>query len=213
MQNWENFPNFTFPVFNKKKQRSKTMRISDDRYSRDRQRYDLALRFIQHEARTRTIRTWTGLTDDRIRKLYRSYVADAGESPLVRHRGKSPQQSGFFVRTPQMRQESAVLASVCYLLGVIPVAHVSDAQRQLPGMNRGEALCEAFETYLQLVPSARISFEHAVFLVTALARGDELRAGPCADCTGLVVLDRYTPAMRRCLACEQSLQGRLVLDA
>jgi hypothetical protein len=69
MQNWENFPNFTFPVFNKKKQRSKTMRISDDRYSRDRQRYDLALRFIQHEARTRTIRTWTGLTDDRIRKI------------------------------------------------------------------------------------------------------------------------------------------------
>jgi hypothetical protein len=46
------------------------MRISDDRYSRDRQRFDLALRFIQHEARTRTIRIWTGLTDDRIRKLY-----------------------------------------------------------------------------------------------------------------------------------------------
>jgi hypothetical protein len=45
------------------------MRISDDRYSRDRQRFDLAVRFIQHEARTRTIRTWTGLTDDRIRKI------------------------------------------------------------------------------------------------------------------------------------------------
>lgn len=117
------------------------------------------------------------------------------------------------MRTPQMRQETAVLASVCYLLGVIPVVHLSDAQRQLPGMHRGEALCEAFETYLRLVPGARISFEHAVFLVTALARGDELRASPCADCTGLIVLDRYTPAVRRCLACEHSLQGRLVLEA
>jgi hypothetical protein len=189
------------------------MRISDDRYSRDRQRYDLALRFIQHEARTRTIRLWTGLTDDRIRKLYRSYVAEEQDSQLIRHRGKSPQQTSFFVRTPQMRQESAVLASVCYLLGVMPGSPVLDAPLSLPGTQRGEALCEAFETYLRLVPTARISFEHAVFFVMALARGDELRAGPCTDCTGLIVLDRYTPTARRCLACEDSLQGRLVLDA
>ncbi len=82
-----------------------TMRISDDRYSRDRQRYDLALRFIQHEARTRTIRTWTGLTDDRIRKLVHSYASDGGTTQITRHRGKSPQQTGFFMRSPQMRQE------------------------------------------------------------------------------------------------------------
>jgi hypothetical protein len=42
---------------------------SDDRYSRKRLCLDLALRFLRHEARTQTIRTWTGLTDDRIRKL------------------------------------------------------------------------------------------------------------------------------------------------
>ena len=54
------------------------MRISDDRYSRDRLRLDLALRFIHHEARTHTIRAWTGLTDDRIRKLYRTYLYEAG---------------------------------------------------------------------------------------------------------------------------------------
>jgi hypothetical protein len=50
-----------------------------------------------------------------------------------------------------------------------------------------------------------------VFLVMALARGDELRATPCTDCTGLIVIDRYSPAMRRCLACEHSSQGRLAL--
>jgi hypothetical protein len=44
------------------------MRVSDDRYTRDRERLDLALRLIHHEARTFTIRQWTGLSDDRIRK-------------------------------------------------------------------------------------------------------------------------------------------------
>ncbi|HEY5019533.1 MAG TPA: hypothetical protein VII17_00805, partial [Steroidobacteraceae bacterium] len=66
------------------------MRIHDDRYSRDRRRFEIALRFIQHEARTHTIRTWTGLTDDRIRKLYRTYVKDGQGVALTRHRGKSP---------------------------------------------------------------------------------------------------------------------------
>jgi hypothetical protein len=45
------------------------MRISDDRYSRERLSLDLAPRLLRHEARTQTIRTWAGLTDDRIRKL------------------------------------------------------------------------------------------------------------------------------------------------
>ena len=187
------------------------MRVSDDRYSRDRQRIDLALRFIHHEARTRTIRTWTGLTDDRIRKLYRSYVADDAAGHITRHRGKSPQQITFFVRTPLMRQEASVLASVFYLLGVMPALQVADAVPHIAGMQRGEALCDAFETYRMLVPSPRISFEHAVFLVTALARGDELKASLCADCMGLIVVDRYSAGQRHCLSCEQSRQGRLPL--
>ena len=45
------------------------MRVSDDRYTRDRQRLDLGLRLIRHEARTFTIRQLTGLSDDRIRKI------------------------------------------------------------------------------------------------------------------------------------------------
>ena len=45
------------------------MRVSDDRYSRDLHRMDLARRMIRLEARTFTIRQWTGLSDDRIRKV------------------------------------------------------------------------------------------------------------------------------------------------
>ena len=68
------------------------MRISDNRYSRDRSRLDLALRFIRHEARTQTIRAWTGLSDDRIRKMYREYMKEPGFA-VSRPRGKSPRQS------------------------------------------------------------------------------------------------------------------------
>jgi hypothetical protein len=187
------------------------MRITDARYSRDRLRFDLALRFIQHEARTRTIRLWTGLTDDRIRKLYRTYITDDGGEEIPRHRGKSPQQAAFFTRSPGMRQETAVLASVFYLLGVMPPAGVADVQRAIPGIQRGEALCEAYETYRRLVPSSRISFEHAVFLVTALARGDELNATLCSDCHSLIVVDRFAVSGRRCYNCEESVQGMLEL--
>jgi hypothetical protein len=187
------------------------MRISDDRYTRDRQRFDLALRFIQHEARTRTIRIWTGLTDDRIRKLYHTYVAEDAGPELARHRGRSPQLATYFTRTPRMRQEAAVLASVCYLLGVMP-AQAAEAARSLPGIQRGEALCEAFEAYRLVVPGPRISFEYAVLLVTTLARGDELRAALCADCASLIVVERVQVRIHRCLSCEQSRQGRLALD-
>src|SRR5271168_4554478 len=96
------------------------MRISDDRYSRDRLLLDIALRFIRHEARTRTIRVWTGLTDDRIRKLYRFYISDSNNSVPPRHRGKSPQQITFFIRSARARQQSALFASLCCLLGALP---------------------------------------------------------------------------------------------
>jgi hypothetical protein len=179
------------------------MRVSDDRYSRDRQRLDVALRFIRHEARTHTIRAWTGLTDDRIRKLYRSYLCGSGAAPVARHRGKSPQQTAFFTRTPRVQQESAVLASLCSLLGVVPTRQLADATRTLPGVARGELLCQAFEAYRALVLSPQITFEHAVFLVTALARGDELHLSGCESCGSLFVADRLALRGGRCPHCAQ----------
>jgi hypothetical protein len=128
------------------------MRISDDRYSRDRQRLDIALRFIENEARTRTIRQWTGLTDDRIRKLYRSYLCDAGARHVQRHRGKSPHQAAHFLRTLRMRQETALLASICSMLGVLPgIGAPPMAARLIPGIRRGQLLCQAFDVYRSLI--------------------------------------------------------------
>lgn len=166
------------------------MRISDNRYTRDRLRLDLALRFMRHEARTHTIRKWTGLTDDRIRKLYRSYLMAADR--IARHRGKSPGQAAFFIRSPRVQQEASVLASLFCMLGVTPTNLVVDAEHPLPGVARGERLCQAFEAYLMLIPASQITFEHAVLLVNELARGVELRLDECQTCGGLLVVDQLT---------------------
>jgi hypothetical protein len=77
---------------------------------------------------------------------------------------------------------------VCSLLGVLPQAGTQFNQRALANLTRGELLCQAFEVYQQLMRSHAISFEHAVFLVTALARGDELALSNCGGCGAVIVL-------------------------
>jgi hypothetical protein len=181
------------------------MRISDDRYDRERLRLELALRFLGHEARTQTIRAWTGLSDDRIRKLYRSYLSQARRR-LPRHRGKSPHQVAYFTRSQQLQLESGWLASMLSLLGVIPVQEPGAAPALLPGLARGALLCAAFESYCTVVPGAQISFEHAVFLASALTRGDQLRLGNCSGCGGLIVTERFLVREPRCYLC--TLAGR-----
>lgn len=177
------------------------MRVSDDRYSRDRLRLDVALRFIRYEARTHTIRAWTGLTDDRIRKLYRSYLTAAQSVPL-RHRGKSPQQPGFFIRTARARLESALFASLCRLSGALPLAAENMAAGTAPSLTRATLLCQAYEAYRALIHPPLISFEHAVFLFDALGRGQDLALAHCSDCGALVVVDRWSLRAARCMPCE-----------
>lgn len=185
------------------------MRISDDRYSRDRLRLDLALRFIHHEARTHTIRAWTGLTDDRIRKLYRTYLHEAGGSGVTRHRGKSPRQAAFFTRSLRMRREAAVFASVSSLFGLIspkPDAAtaivIGQGAQPAPNVARGALLCEAFEAHRALMGESQISFEHAVYLLGALHAGDELRVAHCRDCNGVLVTDRLALRVPVCNDCS-----------
>ncbi|HEY1725421.1 MAG TPA: hypothetical protein VGF89_08360 [Steroidobacteraceae bacterium] len=177
------------------------MRICDDRYSRDRLRFDIALQFIRLEARTHTIRAWTGLSDDRIRKLYRSYLCDERAPSLIRHRGKSPQQVAFFMRTVRSRQEGALLASLYRLLGALPGEPAPELVRTLPSLSRAESLCQAYEAYRGLIPEALISFEHAVFLLTCLVRGDELLLGSCRDCSAALIVDRWSLRAPRCIVC------------
>ena len=73
------------------------MRITDNRYSAELDKYDLAVRMIRHEARTGTIRACTGFSEDRIRKIYGTYFKPVvGTATIRRHRGKSPRRIQHF---------------------------------------------------------------------------------------------------------------------
>ena len=178
------------------------MRITDDRYCRDRQRLDLALRLIGHEARTHTIRSWTGLTEDRVRKLYRTYITEHPGSAITRRRGKSPQRCSFFLRSPRVQQEAAVLAGLFCMAGIVARGWRLDSRAL--SVAQGELLCTAYETYLALVAEPRISFEHAAFLVIAVARGDELALRHCAGCGALTLVDCCTLRATACSVCADA---------
>jgi len=166
------------------------MRVSDDRYTRDRERFDLALRLIRHEARTFTIRKWTGLSDDRIRKLYRSYVSSEQAATVHRHRGKSPRQAAFFFRNAEVSFQAAQLASLFVVYGLLGVSRLGIESRYRVGsLESGALLCLAYEAYVELHLPASISFEHAWFLLLALARRDELGIARCAACGGVRLHD------------------------
>jgi hypothetical protein len=176
------------------------MRICDDRYTRERARLELALRFLRHEARTQTIRAWTGLSDDRIRKLYRSYLGDARrESP--RHRGKSPHQVAYFTRSLRLIEETAALATTLWLTGVLPAPATSEPPGSTAALARGSLLCTAFEAYRLARTAALISFEHTAFLTAVLARGEPLRLAWCGGCGGLMVTETVALRVRPCLHC------------
>lgn len=188
------------------------MRVTDDRYTRDRQRLDLAIRMIRHEARTQTIRTWTGLTDDRIRKLYRAYVQAQSKQPGVavvrRHRGKSPRQAAFFLRNLETRREAAALAGLFALLGLLQEAARDVRAGTQAALRWGDLFCRVYETYRALHRSHRISFEHACHLLHALERRAELALDACPSCDALMVVDMLRTRTPVCAWCEAEQRVR-----
>lgn len=181
------------------------MRVSDDRYTRDRQRLDLALRLIHHEARTFTIRQWTGLSDDRIRKLYRSYVMNHDARRVLRHRGKSPRQAAFFFRNAELNFHAAQLASLFVVYGLLCGSDLElESRYRVGSFESGTLLCQAYEAYLELHAPASISFEHAWFLLLALSRHDELGVARCSVCGGVRLRDLLSKRRLTCGNCEAS---------
>jgi hypothetical protein len=181
------------------------MRITDDRYSRDTARMDLAVRLIRLEARTRTIQRWTGLSDDRIRKLYRSYLRD-NKSNVRRHRGKSPQRSGVFLGTGRTARHATALAALLSALGAVPPnnngGRSANKERVVRTMLPGELICDAYEAYCTLLPSREIGFEHAILLATAISTGRELTLSGCRHCAAPVLTDAITIRLPSCERCE-----------
>jgi hypothetical protein len=183
------------------------MRITDDRYSRDTARMDLAIRLIRLEARTRTIRRWTGLSDDRIRKLYRSYLRDSKAS-VRRHRGKSPQRSSVFLGTGRAARHATALASLLSAIGALPVPANKDRGGR-PALS-GDLVCDAYEAYCSLLPSREIGFEHAILLASALSSGRDLRLAGCRSCASPVLAEAVSLRLPVCERCTPRDDERLL---
>lgn len=176
------------------------MRATDDRYREEKSKFELAMRMIGHEARTGTIRYWTGLSDDRIRKLYSSYFKFGG-APVRRRRGRSPTQIAPLVSTPQRVLESGALAHLLLSSGL----WCNDRSRG-PTLKHnivlGHRFCQCFETYRALVQRASLSFEWGWNLLLTIRRGDELGIVRCKECSVCYVVDLLALPRPRCPSCQ-----------
>ncbi len=190
------------------------MRLTDNRYANERSQFELALRMIHHEARTRTIKECTGLSDDRIRKIYTTYFRDTGEGRVKRRRGKSPQQVGPFVKHPLNRLEATTLIALfcASLLLRIDTANRVHACWPRPDVEYGHRVCRAFETYLLLHPRPKLNFEWAWSLLQNISKNDELLLATCTGCRTRYVQDAYALDHRICPGCEisKSRQSRTI---
>jgi hypothetical protein len=175
------------------------MRATDDRYRGEQVRFELAIRMIGHEARTGTIRFFTGLNDDRIRKLYTTYFK-FNDTPVRRQRGRSPTRVSPLVRTPQRALESGVFANLLLANGLFSLESPPGPALRL-NVDLGHRLCECFETFCVLVPRATLSFEWGFNLLTSMRRGDELGIAHCDACSICYVFDMLSLPRAQCPAC------------
>ena len=180
------------------------MRLTDDRYSGERSQFELALRMIRHEARTRTIRECTGLSDDRIRKLYNRYFRTGGSTSIKRRRGKSPRQITRFVKNSQNQMQATTLVAL-FSAGLLVRIDQDDSVHPCwprPDVEFGHRLCRAYETYLLLHMNPQLSFEWAWNLLQCICYNDELFLANCRNCGVLYVQDAYALDRGSCPACE-----------
>jgi hypothetical protein len=182
------------------------MRITEDRYSQHRRSLDLAWRLIKHEARTRTISRWTQLSGHRIRQLYKSY-SSRQHKRVTRHRGMSPYKLEMILSSPRLRCEAAMFAAICRSLQVLPTGQLSDPERVLPGVERGELLCVAFEWFRFDVPDTKLTIEHGLLLINELARGELIHLGACRTCQGVILLDRLSTGRLDCVFCSTKVDS------
>jgi len=136
-------------------------------------------------------------------ELYRSYALTDGAVTVTRHRGKSPRQAAFFFRSPELCFQSAQLASLYVLYGLLRGnAQGVESHYRVGSLDSGALFCGTYETYQELHSPAIVSFEHAWFLLLALARRDEIGIGRCAACGGVRLRDLLAKRHSACANCD-----------
>jgi hypothetical protein len=180
------------------------MRLSDHRYSRDLRRYQVASQMVAHAVRTGTICDWTGLTQDRIRRLSRSYGSVATGAAVRRPRGAAPKSPETLLRTKQLRVETAALAGAMKLLGIIDETGGVAARVRSARLEFAEQICRAYSMFREVAPHAEISLEQALLVLRQLGPGGTLALESCRACSALMAIDRLAAPQPLCVVCEES---------
>ncbi len=132
-----------------------------------------------------------------------------GARGVLRHRGKSPRQAAFFFKHPEVTFHAAQLASLYLIYDLVGAGRGGLESRFHVGcLESGTLLCQAYEAYLELHSPVNISFEHAWFLLLALARHDEVGVARCEACGGLRLCDLLARHKQTCGNCHPEPLGR-----
>jgi hypothetical protein len=180
------------------------MRLAEPTQAAERERLEVAVRMIGHEARTCTIKACTGLSDDRIRRLYATHFKD--DTSVRRQRGKSPSRTRVFVKNAMHQSEAGTLAALFAVFDIIDVAadgRVENALEASP-VALGRQLCLAYETYVAMHSARHLSFERAWSLLHALTAGEELVLMACRECQGFYVHHLLEIDAGRCPCCRMT---------
>jgi Flagellar transcriptional activator (FlhC) len=160
-------------------------------------RFTVALRMLMFEARTRTIRLATGLSDEQIRRLYHQTGISAASS---RHRGKSPSNALQYTRNLAAQLESSIVAGVLVKHGLLK------GRRPRPwlhdGLQYAQRFCDAYSEYLRMVNQDALSFEQCWYLARSLAARGQLYLQHCPRCASHFVRDTSTVLKGKCPLCH-----------
>lgn len=178
------------------------MSTTSVRYQREKGQIELALRMIAYEARTHTIRGCTGLSDDRIRRLYTTYFKDTNGTPVKRQRGKSPKRTAIFMRNLEAQRQSATLASLFVQFGLLPQYSAHAPLMATRGIAYGTRFCRAYSMYSAICQLPEFCFERAWSLCDALQSSEELVVHSCKKCGGLFVHDVLSLKQKVCPCCR-----------
>ncbi len=172
------------------------------RYMREKGQIELALQMIAYEARTHTIRGCTGLSDDRIRRLYSTYFKDIQGTPVRRQRGKSPTRTTIFTKNLETQRQSATLAALLVQFGLLPRYSVHAPLMATRGVAYGARFSRADSMYVAISEEPAFCFERAWALCDALQNGEELVLHACGQCNGLFVHDALSLKQHICPCCQ-----------
>jgi hypothetical protein len=173
--------------------------LLSNRYHLDLRIFNLAVRMLGHGARTGNICNFTGLSDDRVRKLEK--IRGREGLPLAkRDRGPTPSAPSERLDSASLRSEAAALTGLCRFFGVFPPTGMKNARKRIPSLERGEALVAALDLFQFLVPNGRITLDELLLLVANVAEGGGWAFWCCPECGSQCLID--TLARRRSKRCE-----------